>query len=67
MKRFLEETFATKSRDEWDLWMQDKSVCFAPVRDLREAWHSSVLRERGMIVAGPDGVENLATPIRFRE
>ena len=34
---------------------------------MKEAWHSKVLRDRGMIVAGGDGVENLATPIRFQE
>lgn len=67
VKRFLEETFATKTRDEWDRWLQDKSVCYGPVLDMNEAWQSPVLRERGMIVKGPDGVENLATPIRFRE
>ncbi len=67
VKKFLAETFATKTRDEWDRWLSDKSVCYAPVLDLKEAWQSKVLRERGMIVAGPDGVENLSTPIKFRE
>ena len=67
VRKFLEETFLTKTRDEWDHWMQDKSVCFAPVLDLKEAWHSSVLRDRGMIVKGPDGIDALATPIKFKE
>ena len=67
VKRFLEETFATKTRDEWDRWLSDKSVCYAPVLDMKEAWHSKVLRDRGMIAAGADGVENLATPIKFQE
>ena len=39
----------------------------APVLDLKEAWHSSVLRDRGMIVKGPDGIDALATPIKFKE
>lgn len=67
VKRFLEETFATKTRDQWDQWLADKGVCFAPVLDMHEAWHSQVLRQRAMIVAGPDGVETLGTPIKFRE
>ena len=67
VKEFLAKTFATKTRDEWDQWLADKGVCYAPVLDLKEAWQSKVLRERGMIVAGPDGVENLGTPIKFRE
>lgn len=67
VKKFLADTFATRTRDEWDRWLSDKGVCYAPVLDLKEAWALPVLRERGMIVAGPDGVENLGTPIKFRE
>lgn len=67
VKAFLEQTFLTKTRDEWDAWLADKRVCYAPVLDLREAWHSPVMREREMVVTGPDGVDNLGTPIKFRE
>ena len=65
VKTFFTATFLTKTRDEWDQWLSDKGVCYAPVLDMKEAWHSRVLRDRGMIVAGADGVENLATPIKF--
>src|SRR5690606_21453185 len=37
VKAFLRETFATKTRDEWEAWFADKDVCFAPVLDLHEA------------------------------
>jgi crotonobetainyl-CoA:carnitine CoA-transferase CaiB-like acyl-CoA transferase len=67
VKRFLSDTFATKTRDEWDRWLSNKGVCYAPVFDLHEAWHASLLRERGMIISGADGVENLGTPIKFLE
>lgn len=67
VKRFLEETFATKPRDEWERWLADKGVCYAPLLDLEEAWSQELLRERGMIVKGDDGVENLGTPIIFRD
>ncbi|MCC7487704.1 MAG: CoA transferase [Burkholderiales bacterium] len=67
VRRFLEETFATKTRDEWDRWLADKGVCYAPLLDLDEAWNQPYLRERGMVVKGDDGVENLGTPIHFRE
>lgn len=67
VKRFLEETFATKTRDDWDRWLADKGVCYAPLLDLNEAWHQGYLRERGIVVKGDDGVENLGTPIHFRE
>src|SRR5690606_28795460 len=64
-KAFLREVFATRSRDEWDHWLADKGVCYAPVLQLHEAWQQPVLRDRGMIVRGDDGVENLGTPIHF--
>jgi crotonobetainyl-CoA:carnitine CoA-transferase CaiB-like acyl-CoA transferase len=67
VKQFLTEAFATKTRDEWDRWLSDKDVCYAPVLDLYEAWQSPELRQRDMIVEGPDGIENLGTPIKFRE
>ena len=67
VKAFLAETFATRTRDEWDDWLRDKQVCYAPVYDLHEAWHQDYLRERGMVRRGEDGVEHLGTPIAFRE
>ncbi len=63
---FLRATFATRTRDEWDRWLADKGVCYAPVLDLKEAWQQPYLRERGMITTGADGVERLDTPLRFR-
>lgn len=67
VRKFLEETFLTRTRDEWDAWLSDKRVCYAPVLDMKEAWNSRLLRDRGMVVAGPDGIDNLGTPIKFRE
>lgn len=64
-KAFLREVFATRTRDEWDRWLAGRSVCYAPVLALHEAWALPLLRERGMVVRGEDGVENLGTPIHF--
>lgn len=66
VKQFLRETFATRTLAEWDAWLADKGVCYAPVLNLHEAWQQDFLRERGMIDAGIDGVERLGTPIRYR-
>jgi len=65
VKHFLAETFATRTRDEWDEWLADKGVCYAPVLDLKEAWQGEQLRARGMILRGPDGVEHLGAPVKF--
>ncbi len=66
VKQFLRETFATRTLAEWDAWLADKGVCYAPVLNLHEAWQQGFLRERGMIEPGIDGVERLGTPIRYR-
>lgn len=66
VKAFLRETFATRTRDEWDDWLADKDVCYAPVLDLHEAWQRLAERNNGMVLKGDDGVDNIGTPIRFR-
>jgi len=66
VKAFLSETFATRTLAEWDAWLADKGVCYAPVLDLHEAWQEPYLRERGMVAEGADGVERLGTPVKFR-
>ena len=67
VKAFLQETFKTRTRDEWDEWLADIGVCYAAVNDLRDGWHLPVFRERGMIRRGRDGVEYLGTPIHYRD
>ncbi len=66
VKDFLTETFATRSLAEWNDWLADKDVCYAPVLDMNEAWQEPYLRERGMVAAGADGVERLGTPVKFK-
>jgi crotonobetainyl-CoA:carnitine CoA-transferase CaiB-like acyl-CoA transferase len=66
VKDFLTETFATRSLAEWNGWLADKGVCYAPVLDMNEAWQEPYLRERGMVAAGADGVERLGTPVKFK-
>lgn len=66
VKAFLRATFATRTRDEWDRWLADKDVCYAPVLDLHEAWQHLAERHNGMVLKGDDGVDNVGTPIRFR-
>jgi crotonobetainyl-CoA:carnitine CoA-transferase CaiB-like acyl-CoA transferase len=65
VKHFLAATFATRTRDEWDAWLADKGVCYAPVLDLQEAWQGEQLRARGMMRRGPEDVEHLGTPVKF--
>jgi crotonobetainyl-CoA:carnitine CoA-transferase CaiB-like acyl-CoA transferase len=46
---FLRETFRTRSRDEWDAFMADLDVAYAPVLDFAEAFTQPHIAERGLL------------------
>jgi crotonobetainyl-CoA:carnitine CoA-transferase CaiB-like acyl-CoA transferase len=61
---FLRESFAARTRAEWEVWFADKDVAFAPVLDFREAFDQPHVAERGLVVrAGEEA--HIAPPIRF--
>lgn len=67
---FLRETFAAKTRAEWEAWFADKDVAFAPVLDFREALDAPHIAERGLVVSGDGdgdggGGRHIAPAIRF--
>lgn len=62
--QFLRETFATRTRAEWEAWFADKDVAFAPVLDFREAFDQPHIASRGLIVRAGEEV-HIAPPIRF--
>lgn len=45
---FLRETFRTRTRDEWDAFMHDIDVAYAPVLDFAEALAQAHVAERGL-------------------
>ena len=61
---FLRETFAQRTRAEWEEWFADKDVAFAPVLDFREALDQPQVAARGLLVEA-DGRHHIASPIRF--
>lgn len=61
---FLRETFASRTRDDWAAWFEDKDVAFAPVLDFREALDQPHIAERGLVVEH-DGAHQIAPAIRF--
>jgi crotonobetainyl-CoA:carnitine CoA-transferase CaiB-like acyl-CoA transferase len=63
---FLAQTFATRTRAEWEQWFADKDVAFAPVLDFREALDQSFIHERGLIDM-VDGRHMLAPAIRLSD
>lgn len=64
LRRFLEQQFATRTRDEWVQWFQDRDIAFAPVLDFREALAQPHVAERQLLIKR-DGVHQIAPAIRF--
>jgi len=64
---FLEATFRTKTRDEWDTWLATLDVCYGVVNTLPEALAEPHLAARGMIERDPLGRVQLGNAIRFRD
>jgi crotonobetainyl-CoA:carnitine CoA-transferase CaiB-like acyl-CoA transferase len=58
--RFRERTMA-----EWVAELADLDICFGPVATLGEMMQDPHVRQRGMVVEGPDGRRALGNPIKL--
>lgn len=65
VRAFLRETFRSRSLAEWEAWFGERDICWAPVRDLKEAFADPFLVERGMLAYDAEGSEIIGSPIRF--
>ena len=64
---FLESTFAEKTLFEWEAFLADIDVCWAPVLDLQQAFDQPQVRHRRMRWQDPHGSDHIGVPIRFAE
>lgn len=62
---FLEATFASRSRAEWEAFMADIDVCFAGVNDLRSGLDHPQVAAREMVLTDERGHEHLGVPLKF--
>ncbi|PHY20129.1 CaiB/BaiF CoA-transferase family protein [Caulobacter sp. BP25] len=67
LRAFLREAFKQKTRTEWETWFEGRDVCFAPVRNLKEAFEDPHLVARGMLAHDAEGSEIVGTPLIFRD
>ncbi|MBJ26424.1 MAG: CoA transferase [Alphaproteobacteria bacterium] len=67
LKKYLKETFMTKTQKEWINWFQGKDICFAPVFNMKEAMDIPQLNDREMIIQDNDGNRQLGVPIKFED
>jgi crotonobetainyl-CoA:carnitine CoA-transferase CaiB-like acyl-CoA transferase len=67
VRAFLNETFATRTLAEWELFLANLDICWAPVKGLAEAMQSEHLAARAMKIDFPDGQTHLGIPIKFAD
>jgi crotonobetainyl-CoA:carnitine CoA-transferase CaiB-like acyl-CoA transferase len=66
LKRFFEETFASRTLAEWEVFLKGVDLCWAPVRSLKDAMDDPYTAERGMVLTDAEGQRHLGVPMRFR-
>ncbi|MCC5862813.1 MAG: CoA transferase, partial [Gammaproteobacteria bacterium] len=63
---FLQDVFATRTQAEWVEWFDGRDICFAPVKNLREAFDDPQVAARDMRLVDEQGQEHIGIPIRFQ-
>ena len=64
---FLEQTFRTRTLEEWKAFLSRLDVCYGEVNTLPEALRDPNALARGMVVEDPSSRRHLAPPVRFAE
>jgi crotonobetainyl-CoA:carnitine CoA-transferase CaiB-like acyl-CoA transferase len=67
VRDFLAATFATRPLAEWEAFLANLDLCWAPVKGVAEAMRSEHLRARQMRLEFPDGQTHLGIPIKFAD
>ncbi|XQW83439.1 CaiB/BaiF CoA transferase family protein [Thalassotalea piscium] len=65
VKTFFRKTFITKTLAQWETFLADVDVCWAPVRNLYDAINEDHLKHRNMVLTDEDGSHHLGVPIKF--
>ncbi len=67
VKQFLRQTFALRTRAEWEDFLSKLDVCAAPALDIHEAFHGAQASARQMLVKDADGNLHIGIPIKFAD
>ena len=65
LRAFFKEVFATKTLAEWEMFLADIDVCWAPVRTLKDAFDDPHTAARDMVLTDSEGHRHIGPPIRF--
>lgn len=66
LRAFFRETFRERTLTEWESFLGEIDVCWAPVRSLRDAFADSHTKARGMRLEDEAGNPHIGAPINFR-
>lgn len=67
VKAFLQETFRTRTLEQWMQALKGLDLCYGPVATLPEALDDPNAEARGMVVSDASGRRWLAPAIRFQD
>src|SRR6202000_1540889 len=63
---FFTETFNTKTRPEWEAFLEPIALRWGPVRSLKEGFEDPQAQARGMLVRDAHGNPNIGPAIKFQ-
>ncbi len=63
---FLTELFAGKTLAQWEAWFAGRDICWAPVKNLREAFDEPHVQARAMRIEETPQIEHVGSPFKFK-
>ncbi|HEY5238513.1 MAG TPA: CoA transferase [Rhizomicrobium sp.] len=63
---FFVQTFAAKTRSEWEEFLSSVDLCWAPLRNLKDAFEDSHTFARDMLLHDTHGNKHIGPAIKFR-
>lgn len=66
LRAFFRETFRQKPLADWEAFLADIDVCWAPVRTLKDAFEDPHTEARGLVFTDADGNRHIGLPMKFR-
>ncbi len=64
---FFAETFRSKTRAEWEAFLANIDLCWAPLHNLKEAFDDPNTKSRAMVLTDADGNRHIGPAVKFRD
>ena len=64
---FLEKVFRAKTRGEWEEFLGPLDLCWAPLRDLKDAFADEHTKARAMVLIDDAGNRHIGAAVKFRD